>query len=201
MRTPRKLASSPIIERYEDDFGLFASVKDGDVHAFELLFHKYHPLLVQFAEHYVKSDCIADEIVVDVFYSIWNRRDSIEINSGSIADYLYVAVRNRALNVVKTNVRRDGLIEGANRGDDIPGMGTVDVDILQRLYAEDISRELEKAVSLLPEKARAILTLRWQQKMSTEQIARVTGMTVGAVQMQVSRGIKILKSLLEADTR
>ncbi len=197
MHRQRHPASQSVVDRIQEEHDWVARAREGDSHAFEMLFMRYHASLVQFAEHIVGSDVVADEVVVDIFVSLWNRRRDWYVSKSSVADYLYVAVKNRALNVVRTDRRRQGIEETFIASPAIPGMGTPTVDILERLYAEDVSRALERAVAALPERTRTAITLRWQQQMSVEQIASILGVTTGAVQMSVSRGLKVLKTLLQ----
>jgi RNA polymerase sigma factor (sigma-70 family) len=102
------------------------------------------------------------------------------------------------LNVAKTDRRRQQIQAHFTNDNEIPGLGTPTIDILEHLYAEDVARMLERAVATLPERSRTAITLRWQQQMSYDQIASILGTTTAAVQMQVSRGIKILRELLKS---
>lgn len=197
MHRQRHPVSQSVVDRVQEEHDWAARIREGDSQAFEMLFTRYHASLVQFAEHIVGSDVVADEVVVDIFVALWNRRQDWQVNKSSVADYLYIAVKNRALNVVRTDRRRHGIEETFVSSPMVPGMGTPTVDILERLYAEDVSRALERAIAALPERTRTAITLRWQQQMSVEQIASILGIKVGAVQMSISRGLKVLQTLLQ----
>src|SRR5688500_4212180 len=67
-----------------------------DKHAFDHLFRSNYPKLVEFARGLVDSNAIAEELVQDVFTSIWIARDSWSPAGGDKV-YLYAAVRNRAI--------------------------------------------------------------------------------------------------------
>jgi len=179
------------------DDALVAAIRGGDVAAFEALFVRYHQRLVQFGVHVTGSAIIADEVVVDVFMVIWDTRARWTVRPGHVAEYLYVAVRNRARNVARTDQRRARLRDTFTHGDDVPGMAHDTLDILERLYAEDVARALESAIARLPERSRAAITLRWQQQMPIAEIASALGTTPGGAQMLLGRGLKALRTLLE----
>jgi len=71
-------------------------VRRGDVAAFEELFRAMHAPLCEVADSYVQSQAIAEEIVQDLFFAIWMKRDRLP-NVDSIEAYLFTAARNRSL--------------------------------------------------------------------------------------------------------
>src|SRR5512146_1948765 len=77
-----------------------ARIADGDTVAFEALFHAFYDRLCVYAETYVRSSHAAEEIVDDVFLALWAGRARLRPQR-AVASYLYVAVRNRALNQLR----------------------------------------------------------------------------------------------------
>src|SRR4029077_1336627 len=68
----------------------------GDVAAFEALFTTTDAALCEVADSYVQSQAIAEEIVQDLFFAIWMKRDRLP-NVDSLQAYLFTAARNRSL--------------------------------------------------------------------------------------------------------
>src|SRR5688572_8158150 len=77
-----------------------ARIRGGDRPAFEALFREHYSALCEFAHRYVQSREAAEDLVQEVFLSVWTHRESLEIRDGLRA-YLYGAVRNRALNSIE----------------------------------------------------------------------------------------------------
>ena len=179
------------------DDELVSQIRAGDERAFDALFVRYHQRLVQFGTHFTGSEIIADEIVVDVFVHIWEIRTTWHVQPGHVPEYLYVAVRNRALNVTRTDSRRAEIQHRFIHESDVPGMAQGTFDILERLYAEDVARALERAIAELPERSRVAITLRWQQQMPVANIATILGTTPGSVHMLLNRGLRTLRDLLK----
>ena len=66
-----------ILVRGDDEPALVARVRGGDARAYEALFRAYSDPLVRFAERYLKDEGVAEDLVEDVFFRIWERRAEI----------------------------------------------------------------------------------------------------------------------------
>jgi RNA polymerase sigma-70 factor (ECF subfamily) len=71
-------------------------IRAGDPGAFEALFREHYHGLCLFAARLVASDAVAEELVQDVLLRVWQQRERWTV-TGSVAAYLYGAVRNQAL--------------------------------------------------------------------------------------------------------
>src|SRR6476646_5817812 len=79
-------------------------VRRGDLAAFEELFRAMYAPLCEVADSYVRSQAIAEEIVQDLFFAIWMKRDRLP-NVDSLQAYLFTA----AVDVLgRREVRRRG---------------------------------------------------------------------------------------------
>src|SRR5213076_3639541 len=76
-----------------------ARIRAGDAAAFERAFRTYHPALCKFACRYVHSPEIAQELVHDVFARLWEERARLSV--GRLKSYLYTAVRNLAVSLLR----------------------------------------------------------------------------------------------------
>src|SRR5438874_13623185 len=72
-----------------------ARIRAGDTAAFERAFRTYHPALCKFACRYVHSRDVAQELVHDVFATLWEERGRLSVDR--LKSYLYAAVRNLAI--------------------------------------------------------------------------------------------------------
>src|SRR5256886_416983 len=96
----------------ERDWG--ARIRAGDAAAFERAFRTYHPALCKFAFRYVHSRDVAQELVHDVFATLWEERGRLSVDR--LKSYLYAAVRNLAISHL-----RHELVERRWRGRAPPG--------------------------------------------------------------------------------
>jgi len=69
---------------------------------FEKLFRDYFKPLVNFANKFLNNIDDAKEIVHDVFVTVWEKRDAIDVQN-SVKSYIYRSVNNRCLNFIRDN--------------------------------------------------------------------------------------------------
>jgi RNA polymerase sigma-70 factor (ECF subfamily) len=60
-----------------------------------------------------------------------------------------------------------------------------------------VSRQLQRLVASLPEKARGVVLLRYQEDLDPEDIARVLGISVNTVKSQLQRALAMLRQKVE----
>lgn len=157
---------------------------------FERLFRDHYPGLFALARRYVGEPAIAEELVQDVFLSLWRRRDSLELR-GSVTSYLFTSVRNAALNYLKHRELAERLRYDVAQAVS-PARSTADAEARHN----EIAEALEAAIAALPERARLALTLSRDAGLTYAQIAEALGISVKAVEANVSRALRILREQL-----
>jgi RNA polymerase sigma-70 factor (ECF subfamily) len=95
------------------DEALLEQIRASDVAAFEQLFRRYAEPLYDCAYGYVGSRDVAQEVVQQLFVTLWERRRVWQV-SGTVVTYLYRAVRNGSLNALREGRRRVPLIDRAH---------------------------------------------------------------------------------------
>lgn len=80
------------------DGELLQLLKGGDQSAFDSLYNRYWQPLYDEAGKRLADAQLAEELVQDVFISLWQRRQSLEIEN--IAAYLFTAIRYKVLNAL-----------------------------------------------------------------------------------------------------
>jgi RNA polymerase sigma-70 factor (ECF subfamily) len=180
-----------------DEREAVVAVHHGDKRAFEGIFRAHYAALCGFARRYVGEDGTAEELVQDVFASLWAKRDAWQVTS-SVRSYLFAAVRNRALNQRKRGSRdRDWLRNEATAMESFPAVPDTD----DELEIEDLLRDLGAAIESLPERCRLVMRLRWRDQLSYAEIAEVMGISVKGVENQLARGLKSLRDRLVTPRR
>lgn len=157
---------------------------------FNKLFHDYYTNLSRFAFTYVKDEAVAEELVQEVFVNLWQKQELKEISS--IRSFLYISVRNRALNHLRDHKTRtlhenDFAIERER-------------DALYE-YNEYEHKQLETlvkdAIAELPEKCREIFELSRNENLTYQQIAEQLNISTKTVENQISIAIKKLRVKLK----
>ena len=79
---------------------LVRQLQEGNESAYKYLYEHHYVVLCHIAENYVKDRFIAETIVGNVIFHIWEIRESLVITE-NLRKYLICSVRNRCLNYLK----------------------------------------------------------------------------------------------------
>ena len=144
-----------------EKISLISRVRAGDRKAFDELCRKYYAMLVSYARLFLRDDW-AEDVVQDVFYNVWQRRETLD-DSNSLYKYLLRSVYNRSLNYLDKN-RRAGEY-GAYYRERIAALGSSyyapdNSPVVQKLYNDDLRASLDAAIESLPPKCREVFRLR-----------------------------------------
>lgn len=166
-----------------------ARIHAGDEAAFEALFRALAPGLCALVTRYVGSRQAAEELVQELFFDLWRRREQLAPDR-SIAAYLHAAARNRALNWLRKERRITPWSAAAAQRDLEPDPSSPNESELLDML------ELQDAIAGLPARCRLIFTLSRQQDMSYGEIASSLGLSIKTVETQMGRALKALRERL-----
>ena len=180
-----------IPDKHLSDRELLYLMSKGKEQAFNELFNRYWDKLLQTAIHKVDDVMEAENIVQDVFVSLWKRRKDLNI-AGNFQHYLLVAVKYRIIKALNhQRVRRLYFEEGHGSVD------LLDDATQQYLDFAELQGRLEQLVGMLPEKARLIYRMNKEEGMSYREIASALDITEKAVDAHLVRVKKNLRAGLQ----
>ena len=162
-------------------------IRAGDEAVFEMLFRTFTPGLCAFLTRFVGERALAEELVQDVFLSLWDHRSTIHI-TGSAQAYLFAAARNRALNHVEHEKVADRFR----------------VSVLTRMSASEASvqgeaecfaaLDMQDALAKLPPRCRLVFDLQRNHGMSYAEVASSLAISVKTVEVQMGRALRTLRA-------
>ena len=159
---------------------------------FEVLFRNHFRSCVFVAEMIVNSREIAEDIVQDVFIKILDKNIQ-KINSP--ANFLYVTVRNAAIDYCRTHAVRTrndvDISDMANIPDDVSG----DLAPGEYEHANNV-RKLFNAIECLPTQSRNVVKLICLENYSYKDAAKKLGLSVATIKTHMYRSLKTLRSRL-----
>lgn len=166
-----------------EKISLISRVRAGDRKAFDELCRKYYAMLVSYARLFLKDDW-AEDVVQDVFYNVWQRRETLD-DSNSLYKYLLRSVYNRSLNYLDKN-RRAGEY-GAYYRERIAALGSSyyapdNSPVVQKLYNDDLRASLDAAIESLPPKCREVFRLSYIEDLSNREIGEQLGISPRTVE-------------------
>lgn len=169
---------------------IWKQIMSDDVNAFQTLFNAFYANLVSYSHRFTQQQVISEEIVQDVFISIWERRRKIDIQS-SLKSYLYRAVKNRTINYVKNQLPKDQVTTDLNENLSV-------IETIEELSDEsELKEAIDQAISQLPDKCRTIFLLSRSEGLSHKEIAAELDISTKTVENQIGIAIKKLKISLK----
>jgi len=180
-----------------EKISLISRVRAGDRKAFDELCRKYYAMLVSYARLFLRDDW-AEDVVQDVFYNVWQRRETLD-DSNSLYKYLLKAVYNRAINYIWKHKRDTEYRSWYGSQIDRMVFDYYDPDknpILAKIYDNDMRQQLRQAVDELPDKRREIFRMRFFENMSNKEIGERLGLTVSTVENHMYLALKNLRDKL-----
>jgi RNA polymerase sigma-70 factor (ECF subfamily) len=178
-----------------DDNELIARLRANDTRALETIFDTYFVPLVRFATSMVQSSAVAEDLVVDALFALWERRDRLRTDT-TIRAYLYRAVRNRAQNEIRGQRRERNRVEWSLAGGELLGAAATAIPVDEMLEREERLKAVRRAISEFGEPRRTVVLLRWSRQMSFSEIAQVLGITEVSARAHVSRALATLRAVL-----
>jgi len=170
------------------DEELWAGVINDDTRAFAALYNRHWKKLYKTTLYYLKDQATAEEILHNVFVTLWNRRHYLKIENFS--NYVYVATRYHIYKQLKA-----AKISPVEYIDDC-AEHIVPVDFneaVARLNYHDISSELATNLAPLPKRCREIFWLSRVENRTNEEIAKLFGISKRTVENQITHALKHLR--------
>ena len=163
-------------------------LSDGTEEAYKLLFDRYYSLLGVFAYRYLNDKQKAEDAIHDVLLGLYQDRERFE-SITTLKAYLYNAVRNRCLNIIRHEKIKAKYAEES--------AGVKENAFFQNQILEAEAYEmLEDAISQLPRQTRMVYELVLQG-FDNKEIASKLELTEDAVKAHKQRGKRILREKLQ----
>jgi RNA polymerase sigma-70 factor (ECF subfamily) len=168
---------------------LVIAILEGDVVAFEDLFHSLYPPLLRYVTQRTGSRAIAEELVQDVFVEIWRRRRTLD-PARPVRSYIFRSARNAIANHGRRQRLdrrlRDWLLSR-------PGRTAQGQD---RAATDELATAIAQAVKALPPRCREVFTLSREGRLSHAEIAATLGLSTKTVENHMGRALKRLRESL-----
>ena len=159
----------------------------------EILFKKYYKILCSHAIRFVCSKEAAEDLVGELFCRFWSDRIYLSINT-SYRAYLFKAVRFSAYNYIRWELsKRRKEVDLDNLLDHINSFKPEETMLFDELAAE-----INHSIGNLPPQCRRIFMLSRFENMKYQEIASTLGISVKAVEVQISKALEILRTRLKS---
>lgn len=181
------------MKKYSDtsDGDLLNFLKDNDEKALKELFDRFWKKLFVVALNRLSSAELAEECVQDVFLSIWNRRQDLQIEY-SLATYLSAAVKYRSIRMLSIQFEKQqqfkedtDLIENS--------LSYASDNVEAYLFEKEFMNDFFQAVAKLPQKCQLVYRMNFEQCKDSAEIAEELNLSQKTVQAHMTKAVKDIK--------
>jgi len=163
----------------------------GNLKAYEMLFRQYYQMLCGYSLKFVGDPDVAEEIVQDLFYTLWEKRMELQINT-SVKSYLFSAVHNRCLKFIE---HRN--VEQKYRSYYLQHESEIDSEPFDSANVIEMQQIINKTLDSLPERCGRIFRLNRFEGLKYHEIANKLSISVKTVEANMGKALKILRRNLK----
>lgn len=173
------------------DKELLDQLKNNEKLAIEKIYNLYWEDLFLSAFNLLKNKEACEEIVQDVFITVWEKRTELQITY-TLKGYLYGMVRFKVLNFLRSNSKEYPT-------DDTEGIEkrfqciTPETNLIYKEYEV----YLESIIQSLPEKGREVYLLSRYEQLSNKEIALRLNISLKTVENHMTKSLAIIKKAIQ----
>lgn len=169
----------------EENFSILWDRDDGD--AFSVVYNTYWNPLLAIAYRITHDKDQAEDIVQEVFVSLWHRRK--EINIVSLPNYLATAVKFATFKSLQRKRRQNEILQQETN----PLQLQLDDEAVEAKFLKEY---LDGIVEKMPERCRLVFRMSRDEQKTNKEISSELEITEKAVEAHITKALKILKSSL-----
>ncbi len=186
----------PPEQRERADARLVERIALGDQQALAELYDRFSGPLYGTALRVLRDPAEAQDVVHDVFVTLWEKAASFETTKGSAFSWAVTLVRNRAIDRVRMRRRRAELLAESVPADLGYAESSTTASGGESAVADDDARAVRAAVATLPLEQKRALELAFFGGLTQEEIARKLSEPLGTVKARIRRGLLKLRDSL-----
>ena len=177
---------------------ILQKLKEGDEATYIVLFRDYYVPLCNYAKRYLGRKDLAEDVVSETFFNIWNKRETLDIKI-SLKSYLFQAVCKNSLYYLRSSKKEELL-------DDYMLKNSVEIGVLQNtqielpsdfLLIKDLSEKIKMGVDKLPPQQKTTFKLKRYEGKKNKEIAEIMGLSVKTVEMHLAKALLSLRTYLK----
>ena len=163
-------------------------ISQSDKKAFKILFQAFYAKLLNYAFVIVKNHETAEDIVLEVFNTLWQKRTSLQ-SIARLDSYLYTCTKNKTIDFHRKNAKMMQV------GFDDPCYREFisHQNPEKRLLNQELFDILDQAILDLPEKTRLVYRLIKEDGLKYQEVADLLGTSVKTVNNQLIQAVKVVR--------
>lgn len=173
------------------DEALIQRIVQRDEAALAALYDRYAGMLSSVLNRILRDQQAAEEILQDIFFQLWRTASGFDPSRGSLAGWLLVIARNRAI----SRLRRHNPAAGEELKENSVALP---FNFETQMAQQEMLGRVKGALDSLTQEQRAAIELAYFEGMSHSEIARRTGDPLGTVKTRLRMAVETLRRVLQS---
>jgi RNA polymerase sigma-70 factor (family 1) len=173
-----------------NDNELLSFLRSGDHTAFTEIYERYWKTLYALAYNRLRNIQAAEDIVHEVFTSLWNNKEQASIKN--LPAYLATAVKYLIIGNLRKVATHSDYLDSVEYYSDV-----VLIDPIENLHNKRLLALLQQEVERLPEKCKLVFKYSREQHKSVKEIADELQISPSTVENQLNKALGRLKIVLK----
>jgi RNA polymerase sigma-70 factor (ECF subfamily) len=174
----------------EDERELLAAVASGDQRAFSALFNRYRQLVYNIGWTYIEDKGLAEDILQDVFISLWKHRARLQ-GIDNFRGYVYTIAKNRAVRMLEQleHLQRHATFTASFQAQ-------YQLDHTKELSESSLMLLVQEALEHLSPQQRRAFELSRMQGLSREEAAAQMAISKATFSVHLTIALKRIRAFL-----
>jgi len=169
-------------------------LRNGEQEAYQYLYKHHYIILCQFANELLNDPFLAETIVEDVIFHLWEIRKSLNVNK-SLRAYLLKAVRNRCYNHLSSEKKKQEILFSEINIDQfqLNDMVPVEEQPLGRLLEQELEEKIIESINHLSDECKRVFWKSRFEHKKNDDIAIELNISVNTVKYHIKNALATLR--------
>ena len=171
-----------------DDGLLMSAIRAGNQDAMAKLYDRYSPVVYAVALRVLGETAAAEDILQEIFMQLWRKPSAFDASRGTLAPWLAVIARNRALDLLRKRKPQTDI-------DEI--VVSIEPDLASEVERNSMAQKVRSTLNQMPPAQRSALEMAYFEGYTHSEISEKTGEPLGTVKTRIRTGLTLLRKAVE----
>ena len=161
-------------------------LRASDADAFREIYNRYWKKLYQTALAKTHTEQVAEELVQNIFVSVWENRATAQIES--LEHYLMRAMKYKVINYIQSILAKESHLKVIH-----DHAIKEEVNSETQLLLHELNLAIHTAIEKLPAKTKTIFKLSREENRTVKEIAQLMNLSEKAVEYHITQSLKLMR--------